>query len=193
MRGLSPALKPRFLLISLRFFWVGLRPRFSTCSHRTLFFFGLVLLYSLRFCFSLTRFEPIFEEPDTLHILSHSRSLRFVVVTVAIHCRSHCCRSISDLTVADPSPIWSYPVSDLKVGIFPPFLVSYSITVSRVLKITPECRFIDDFSQIEIDLVLKNIDLCLASTPLMPICYSFLNFRYFFFTISWVLFVRLLY
>ena len=27
----------------------------------------------------------------------------------------------------------------------------------------------------------------------MPICYSFLNFRFFFFTISWVLFVRLLY
>jgi len=99
--------------------------------------------------------------------------------------------SIADLTVADPSPIWSYPVSDLKVGIFPPFLVSNSITVSRVLKI-------DDWksvsSQIEIDLVLKNIDLCLASTPLMPLrSYSFLNFRYFFFTISWVLFVRLLF
>ena len=62
----------------------------------------------------------------------------------------------------------SYPISILqqqiiqKVGIFPPFLVSYSITVSRVLKITLECRFIDDFSQTEIDLVLKNIDLCVA-------------------------------
>ena len=55
-----------------------------------------------------------------------------------------------------------YPVSALqqqiiqKVGIFPPFLVFYSITVSRVLK------FIDDFSQTEIDLMLKNIDLCVA-------------------------------
>ena len=62
----------------------------------------------------------------------------------------------------------SYPISVLqqqiiqKVGIFPPFLVSYSITVSRVLKITLECRFIDDFSQTEIDLVLKNIDLCVS-------------------------------
>ena len=27
----------------------------------------------------------------------------------------------------------------------------------------------------------------------MPICYSFLNFRFFFLTISWVLFIRLLY
>ena len=41
-------------------------------------------------------------------------------------------------------------------------LVFYSITVSRVLKITVECRFIDDFSQSEIDLVLKNMDLCVA-------------------------------
>ena len=78
------------------------------------------------------------------------RSLRSVVVTVAVHLRSH-----SQPSPDAASPIWSYPVSDLKVGIFPPFLVSYSITVSRVLKITLECRFIDDFSQTEIDLVLK--------------------------------------
>ena len=89
----------------------------------------------------------------------------------------------------------SYPVSALqqqiiqKVGIFPPFLVFYSITVSRVLKITLECRFIDDFSQIEIDLVLKNIDLCVAKK--IKFChfiyvvlnfllkyFSFLYFRY---------------
>ena len=36
-------------------------------------------------------------------------------------------------------------------------LVFYSITISRVLKITVECRFIDDSSQTKIDLVLKNI------------------------------------
>ena len=49
-----------------------------------------------------------------------------------------------------------------KVGIFPPFLVFYPVIVSRVLKITVECRFTDDSSQTEIDLVLKNIDLCVA-------------------------------
>ena len=64
----------------------------------------------------------------------------------------------------------SYPVSALqqqtiqKVGIFPLFLIFYSITISRVLKITLECRFIDDFSQTEIDLVLKTRNiLCVAS------------------------------
>ena len=46
--------------------------------------------------------------------------------------------------------------------VFSPLLVFYSIIISRVLKITVECRFIDDFSQTEIDLVLKNIDLCVA-------------------------------
>ena len=45
---------------------------------------------------------------------------------------------------------------------YSPLLVFYSITISRVLKITIECRFIDDFSQTKIDLVLKNIDLCVA-------------------------------
>ena len=55
-----------------------------------------------------------------------------------------------------------------KVGIFPPFLVSYSITVSRVLK------FIDDFSQTKIDLVLKNIDLCVAKK---------IKFRHFIFVV----------
>ena len=54
----------------------------------------------------------------------------------------------------------SYTVSVLqqqiiqKVGIFLPFLVSYSITISRVLRITLECRFIDDFSKTKIGLVL---------------------------------------
>ena len=45
---------------------------------------------------------------------------------------------------------------------YSPLLVFYSITISRVLKITIECRFIGDFSQSEIDLVLKNMDLCVA-------------------------------
>ena len=46
--------------------------------------------------------------------------------------------------------------------VFTPLLVFYSITISRVLKITVECRFIDDFSQTKINLVLKKIDLCVA-------------------------------
>ena len=165
-----------------------------SCCKAFVFFFFFPFVF-------LAHFSPISEEPDSLHVLSHSffsvwnfrwvwksinqtiervspiwesvsvccserairfgdlkrrcnkraiRSLRSVAVTVAVHLRSH-----PQPSPDAASPIWSYPVSDLKVGIFPPFLVSYSITVSRVLKITLECRFIDDFSQTEIDLVLK--------------------------------------
>ena len=79
----------------------------------------------------------------------------------------------------------SYPISVLqqqiiqKVGIFLPFLVSYSITVSRVLKITLECRFIDDFSQTEIDLVLKNIDLCVAKKKKKVMSFHLCCFEFF--------------
>ena len=117
-RGLSPRIKLRFLLLP-RFFWAGLRPRLVHTAIGPIFFWaGLVVkpsFFFFPFVF-LTHFEPyLSESPITLHILFHSRSLRSVAVTVAVHLRSHPWSrtldlSISDLTVAVhllPSPLVS--------------------------------------------------------------------------------------
>ena len=108
-RGLSPALKPHFLLISPRFFWAGLRPCFSTRSHKTHFFFwGWSYCTAFVFVFSSHVLNLSLKSP-TPSIFSLTLDLSDLLPSLS--------PSIADLTLnprltlhlrseAIPSPIW---------------------------------------------------------------------------------------